>query len=142
MCTCCCRILPTHTEVGFITSITSSSSSTTPHSMISSRAAVAYSPPIHSAISFHRGLGSCRHCFNTRGRDAAAVHLHSTPQQTCTHASWRVALSTNRRCTIPGTRWESYRESAAVVHSPSLRPPCACMRGRDAAAVHLSTCRA
>lgn len=50
--------------------------------MTSSRAAAAYSPPIHSHTSFHSGLGSCRHCFSTIGRDAAAVHLQHTHTHT------------------------------------------------------------
>lgn len=94
-------------KVGFITpsiiitssiNTTSSSSSATPHSMMSSCAAVAYSPPIHSAISFHRGLGSCRHCFNTRGRDAAAVHLRCKDKRDQSHEVQIIATPTRDRC--------------------------------------------
>jgi hypothetical protein len=35
----------------------------------------AYSPPMSSMTSRHSGLGSCRHCFSTSERAAAAVYL-------------------------------------------------------------------
>lgn len=49
------------------------------HSSPSSRASLllvaAYSPPMSSMTSRHSGLGSCRHCFSTSERAAAAVYL-------------------------------------------------------------------
>ncbi len=43
--------------------------------LYASVATAACSPPISSSTSRHKGLGNCRHCFSTMGREAAAVYL-------------------------------------------------------------------